>query len=1285
MASTTGTSTLTPERPARPPAVVDAAFIANLEEELAIERTVLTSLEDTPDFCLEESAELILDTRRKIASLKQQLSEARRLGSKGPGPSSAAKTNTTNETDYLRLPHHFARTSTPSGMSTPGDSSSSGATSSRSAMPARKRSFSSTNMEAYPTGVPESKSRRATPSPMNTGNTTPSSLLPDFDDDPEIIDLTGDDDDWMAAIKRQKEEEERLSRNKAAADRDAAMARQLAGRASPSSSRSPYGSQPGQPNAFDRILGRPSQPSPAPSQTRQYEVKRESDPTLSTTATGSYAPVKSEAGFGSSQNRAVIKGEPSRTASQPYASSLGQAGTSQVKPEPSAPRYTMPGSFMDDDDDEFSLGNFFSSSRNSDLFNTQTSSDVKPQPSAGINFGGYSNLPSISSLPHISRAREGTAQPSAGFRQYNNFQSPFADLTSSHNPYLLLPFGHGSSQPGFAQNGSYLSRPGLPGQPPSLSDTISRVNNFDYDRMTDGNGRPLDSRLMSYIDDYVNDPRKTEEEIQNLLSNIRPDMDITEEARGETPEALKYPLYRHQQLALQWMTNMETGTNKGGILADDMGLGKTISTLALMVTRQSEGAVKTNLIIGPVALIRQWENEIQKKLKKSHSLSVFLLYGKKASYAELKKADVVLTTYGSVASEWKKYGKYVGERADSAGYRPEDDEALHKLCPLLHPKSQFYRIILDEAQCIKNKDTQTSQGVAQINAVYRWCLTGTPMMNGVTELYPLIRFLRIKPYCKLKEFTQAFKSLTPKSKVAEYRRTDDMRKLQLVLKAMMLRRMKNSKIDGKPILTLPDKTENAEMVVFSPDEASFYKDLEARSQVQFNRYLRAGTVGKNYSNILVLLLRLRQACCHPHLMDFECVGTNEVSEDQMLALARSLAAGVVERIKKIEAFECPICYDAVDDPTLLIPCGHDTCSECFASLTDNSAQDNIRSGHESGTAKCPVCRGPAEPSNVITYSTFQKAHMPEKVQSDGAGTGAPELEGSEDSDDCLSDSDSETDYEFDDTGSLGSLRDFIVGDDVDEEEDKKDVKTGAKTKIKTKKAKKVKRSRKKKAESKGKGKATTEIVKPHMLKTLRHEAGKNKEARRKYLHFLRDNWEDSAKVTEVLRLLETIQQTDEKTIIFSQWTALLDLIESQVKYKLGIKYCRYTGGMSRNQRDESVQEFVENPRTRVMLVSLRAGNAGLNLTVASRIIICDPFWNPYIEMQAIDRAHRIGQQREVQIHRILIKETVEDRIIELQERKRELVDAALDEGESKNLGRLSERELAYLFGVRSHH
>ncbi|CAP67535.1 uncharacterized protein PODANS_1_14320 [Podospora anserina S mat+] len=859
------------------------------------------------------------------------------------------------------------------------------------------------------------------------------------------------------------------------------------------------------------------------------------------------------------------------------------------------------------------------------------------------------------------------------------------------NPSALPGFASVSQlasldRPGLLNNGSYFSDVDYLGGQPSLASTIHRANNIDFQNMTDMDGNPLNPRLANYLDDFVHNPVKTEEEIQQLLSNIRPDMEIPEEERGETPAGMKYPLYPHQQLALKWMAEMETGSNKGGILADDMGLGKTVSTLALMISRPSEDrAVRTNLIIGPVALIKQWENEVKNKLRGTHKMSVYLLHQKKKiPFTELINYDVVLTTYGSIASEWRQYEKHVQQRNAAALYSERDDGELAKKCPLLHPKSTFYRIIIDEAQCIKNKDTQGSKGVHKINATYRWCLTGTPMMNNVSELYPLIRFLRIKPFWEHRHFQTAFKCLGPRNNGNnEYARKQAMDKLRTVLKAIMLRRMKTSQIDGKPILTLPPKTERSEFVEFSVDETQFYKDLEERSQVVFNKYLRAGTVGRNYSNILVLLLRLRQACCHPHLIDFECVGSATTADETMDDLARKLDAAVIQRIKDIESFECPICYDGVEDPVLAIPCGHDTCSECFTSLTDNAARNNVLTGNENAGAKCPQCRGPVDASKVIKYTTFRKIHMPETLpKEDVKEEELPEI----------SDWSGSSEDEDSDNDSVGSLNDFIVEDDDSDElsegEAAAQAMKMAEAKAEAKARKEARRAEKKttKASKKGKeksklskGKSKVEPVNPSQLRTLRLEAGRNKEARRRYMHYLRDNWEDSAKVTQVIELLKTIQETNEKTIIFSQWTSLLDLIECQIKYSLKLRHCRYTGDMSRTHRDEAVQDFVENPENKVMLVSLRAGNAGLNLTCASRVIICDPFWNPFIEMQAVDRAHRIGQQKEVQVHRILVKETVEDRIMDLQEKKRELVESALDEDKSKQLGRLGVQELAYIF------
>lgn len=133
-----------------------------------------------------------------------------------------------------------------------------------------------------------------------------------------------------------------------------------------------------------------------------------------------------------------------------------------------------------------------------------------------------------------------------------------------------------------------------------------------------------------------------------------------------------------------------------------------------------------------------------------------------------------------------------------------------------------------------------------------------------------------------------------------------MQKLQAVIKAILLRRTKTSLIDGKPIINLPPKTEEIQHVVFSEEEHEFYKALETKTQIQFNKYMRANTVGKNYSNVLVLLLRLRQACCHPHLItDFEeaPVAGGDLSVEAMIELAKTLGPDVVGRLTIAEGFE----------------------------------------------------------------------------------------------------------------------------------------------------------------------------------------------------------------------------------------------------------------------------------------------------------------------------------------------------------------------------------------------
>jgi SNF2 family DNA or RNA helicase len=131
--------------------------------------------------------------------------------------------------------------------------------------------------------------------------------------------------------------------------------------------------------------------------------------------------------------------------------------------------------------------------------------------------------------------------------------------------------------------------------------------------------------------------------------------------------------------------------------------------------------------------------------------------------------------------------------------------------------------------------------------------------------------------------------------------------------------------------------------------------------------------------------------------------------------------------------------------------------------------------------------------------------------------------------------------------------------------------------------------------------------------------------------------------------------------VFSQWTSFLDRVEPALE-AAQIRHLRLDG--STRDREAVVKEFQSENGPPVLLISLKAGGTGLNLTAADHVFLLDPWWNPAVEDQAKDRAHRIGQERPVMVYRMVAKDTVEERILALQEKKRALVEVALGEGGS---------------------
>lgn len=150
--------------------------------------------------------------------------------------------------------------------------------------------------------------------------------------------------------------------------------------------------------------------------------------------------------------------------------------------------------------------------------------------------------------------------------------------------------------------------------------------------------------------------------------------------------------------------------------------------------------------------------------------------------------------------------------------------------------------------------------------------------------------------------------------------------------------------------------------------------------------------------------------------------------------------------------------------------------------------------------------------------------------------------------------------------------------------------------------------------------------------------------------------DSSAKVDVLIETLKEAVEDGHTSLVFSQWTTMLDLIEPHLK-AAGIAYSRLDG--STRDRGAVVREFQGDGGPPVMLISLKAGGAGLNLTAADHVFLVDPWWNPAVEDQAADRAHRIGQERPVVVHRLVAMNTVEERILALQGSKRALAEAAL--------------------------
>ena len=347
------------------------------------------------------------------------------------------------------------------------------------------------------------------------------------------------------------------------------------------------------------------------------------------------------------------------------------------------------------------------------------------------------------------------------------------------------------------------------------------------------------------------------ERLRDLAQRLR---DLDEIEQVPPPAGLTIELRPYQQRGLDWLQFLRA-FQLAGILADDMGLGKTIQTLAHILTEKEAGRLdRPALVVAPTSLIGNWRRESERF---TPALRVLVLHGgdRHQHFAQIAAHDLVLTTYPLL---------------------PRDRERLSR--------EPFHLLILDEAQTIKNPRAQAAQVVRRLDARHRLCLTGTPMENHLGELWALFDFLLPGFLGDHKRFTRHWRTPIEQQGDGELQQ-----RLARRVAPFLLRRRKQD------VLTeLPPKTEIVRSVGLGEAQSALYEGIRLSMEKRVREAIAAQGMGRSHITILDALLKLRQICCDPRLLDLPAA--KRVRHSAKLELLMTLLPEQLEEGRRILLF-----------------------------------------------------------------------------------------------------------------------------------------------------------------------------------------------------------------------------------------------------------------------------------------------------------------------------------------------------------------------------------------------
>ncbi|XP_030897341.1 helicase-like transcription factor [Leptonychotes weddellii] len=685
-------------------------------------------------------------------------------------------------------------------------------------------------------------------------------------------------------------------------------------------------------------------------------------------------------------------------------------------------------------------------------------------------------------------------------------------------------------------------------------------------------------------------------EFDKLFEDLKED-DKTHEM--EPAEAVETPLLPHQKQALAWMVSREnskdlppfweqrsdlyynTITNfsekdrpenvHGGILADDMGLGKTLTAIAVILTNFHDGKplpverikksqLKKECNVNDQSMKLGGNNTSEKAdglikgSRCSGEPSISDVKGKnkypksELSSSRPKRRKTAVQYNESSDSEeneaselpQKMKGKLKNAQSETkrvkAGSSKVKEDAEFACALISSTPTTKRRMLKKGASAVegsKKTDVEerprTTLIICPLSVLSNWIsynsfllFLGTPIQNSLKDLWSLLSFLKLKPFLDREWWHRTIQR--PVTMGDE----GGLRRLQSLIKNITLRRTKTSKIKGKPVLELPERKVFIQHITLSDEERKIYQSVKNEGRATIGRYFNEGTVLAHYADVLGLLLRLRQICCHTHLLTNTVSSSGPSGNDTPEELRKKLIRKMKLILSSGSDEECAICLDSLTVP-VITHCAHVFCKPCICQVIQN----------EQPHAKCPLCRNDIHGDNLLECP-------PEELECD------------------------------------------------------------------TEK------------------KSTME-------------------------------WTSSSKINALMHALIDLRKKNPniKSLVVSQFTTFLSLIETPLRAS-GFVFTRLDGSMAQKKRVESIQCFqnTEAGSPTIMLLSLKAGGVGLNLSAASRVFLMDPAWNPAAEDQCFDRCHRLGQKQEVIITKFIVKDSVEENMLKIQNTKRELAAGA---------------------------